>query len=155
MYADVLLIYCLYFACVSPCRINRQFICRICVAGVVSKDQSKSEALQHMLSFHSEEMLSFRSTSRLESHPLSAVRDCLFSKSALSSVFRIRILTPQRKYAPCPGYMVFGGETRGLGSLGRPKRIWEVNIQVDLHEIEWGALTGLMWFRMGTGGGLL
>jgi hypothetical protein len=40
-----------------------------------------------------------------------------------------------------------------LGLFGRSKRRLEDNIQVDLHEIEWGALTGLMWFRMGTGGG--
>jgi hypothetical protein len=51
--------------------------------------------------------------------------------------------------------MVLAERPEGLGSLGRPKRRWEDNIQVDLHEIKWGALTGLMWFRMGTGGGHL
>jgi hypothetical protein len=138
----------------SPCRINRQFVCRFCVAGFVSNDLSKSEALQHMLSFH-REMLTFRSTSRLDSHPLSAVRDFLFSKFALSSISRVRILPPQRKYARCLGDMVLAVRPKELGSLGRPKPRWEDDIQVDLHEIEWAALTGLMWFRMGTGGGHL
>ena len=100
-------------------------------------------------------MLAFRSTSELESHPLSAVRDFLFSKFALSSVSRVRILTPQRKYAPCFGGMVLAERPEELGSLGRPKRRWKDNIQVGLHEIETGALTGLMWFGMGTGGGHL
>jgi len=39
--------------------------------------------------------------------------------------------------------------------LGRPKWIREDNIKVDLQKAEWGALTGLTWIRMGTGGGLL
>jgi hypothetical protein len=41
--------------------------------------------------------------------------------------------------------------------LGRPRRRWEDNIKMDLSEIGWGGVvwTGLIWFRIGTGGGLL
>jgi len=49
--------------------------------------------------------------------------------------------------------MVLAERRKELGSLGRPKHRWEDNIEVGLHEIEWGALTGLMWFGIGTGGG--
>jgi hypothetical protein len=31
----------------------------------------------------------------------------------------------------------------------------EDNIRTDRHEVGWGAWTGLIWFVMGTGGGLL
>jgi len=96
MYVDVIVYILFIFHMLGPSGINRQFICRLCIAGVVSKELYKSEVIQHMLSFHSEKMLSFRSISSLESHSLSAVRDCLFSKFALSSVSRVRILPPQR-----------------------------------------------------------
>ena len=39
--------------------------------------------------------------------------------------------------------------------LGRPRRRWEENITMDLQEVGWGAWTGLIWLRIGTGGGLL
>ena len=40
--------------------------------------------------------------------------------------------------------------------LGRPRHRWEDNIKMDLLEVEWeGAWTGLIWFRIGTDGGLL
>jgi hypothetical protein len=29
------------------------------------------------------------------------------------------------------------------------------NIKMDLQKVEWGAWTGLIWFRIETGGGLL
>jgi hypothetical protein len=32
--------------------------------------------------------------------------------------------------------------------------VWD-NIKMDLQEVGWGALTGLIWLRIGTGGGLL
>jgi hypothetical protein len=38
--------------------------------------------------------------------------------------------------------------------LGRPWRMWENNIKMDLQEVGWGAWTGLIWLRIGTGGGL-
>jgi hypothetical protein len=35
-------------------------------------------------------------------------------------------------------------------------RKWEDNIKMDLREVGWeGARTGTIWFRIGTGGGLL
>jgi hypothetical protein len=36
--------------------------------------------------------------------------------------------------------------------LGRPKRRWEDNIKMDIQELGCGAWTGLIWFRIGTGG---
>jgi hypothetical protein len=39
--------------------------------------------------------------------------------------------------------------------LGRPRRRWKDNIKMDLQEVGWGAWTGLIWIRIGTGGGLL
>jgi hypothetical protein len=113
-------------------------------------DVSKSEDLQHMLTCHREEMLTFRN------HPMSAVSDCLFSKFALSFISRVRILPTQCKCEPCPFlHVVLVERPERLGLFGRSKHRLEDNIQVDLHEIEWGALTGLIWFRMGTGGGHL
>jgi hypothetical protein len=50
----------------------------------------------------------------------------------------------------------FGGETKGKSPLGRPRRRWEYNTKMDLQEVEWeGPWTGLIWFRIWTGGGLL
>jgi hypothetical protein len=43
----------------------------------------------------------------------------------------------------------------GRRPLGRPRRRWEDNIKMDLREVGWGAWTGLIWLRIGTGGGLL
>jgi hypothetical protein len=34
------------------------------------------------------------------------------------------------------------------------KRRWEANVEVDLQEVGKGAWTGLIWLRLGTGGGL-
>jgi hypothetical protein len=42
--------------------------------------------------------------------------------------------------------------------VGRPegrRRRWEDNIKMDLQEVRCGAWTGLIWLRIGTGGGLL
>jgi hypothetical protein len=50
----------------------------------------------------------------------------------------------------------FGGKPEGMRSLGRPRRRWEDNIKMDLQEMECGgAWTGLIWLRIGTGGGHL
>jgi hypothetical protein len=44
----------------------------------------------------------------------------------------------------------------GKGPLGKPKRDWVDNNTMGLGEIEWGvARNGLIWLRIGTGGGLL
>jgi hypothetical protein len=39
--------------------------------------------------------------------------------------------------------------------LEDPRLRWEDNIKIDLQEVGWGAWTGLMWLRIGTGGRLL
>jgi len=43
------------------------------------------------------------------------------------------------------------GIPEGKRSLGRPRGRWEDNIKMYLQ----GAWTGLIWFRIGTAGGLL
>jgi hypothetical protein len=43
----------------------------------------------------------------------------------------------------------------GKRPLGRPRRIWEDNIRMDLQKWEVGVRTGLGWLRIGTGGGRL
>jgi hypothetical protein len=52
-------------------------------------------------------------------------------------------------------YRVLMGGPEGRRPLGRPRRRWEDNIKMDLQEVGWGAWTGLIWLRIGTGGGLL
>ena len=51
-------------------------------------------------------------------------------------------------------YRVLVGKPEKTRSLRTTCR-WEGNIKMDLHEVEWGAWIGLIWLRMGTGGGLL
>ena len=41
----------------------------------------------------------------------------------------------------------------GKRPLGRPGRRWEDNIKLNLQEVGWEAWTGLIWLRIGTGGG--
>jgi hypothetical protein len=52
-------------------------------------------------------------------------------------------------------YRALVGKPERRRPLGRPRRIWEDNIKMDLQEVEWGAWTGSIWLRIGTGGGLL
>jgi len=52
-------------------------------------------------------------------------------------------------------YGVLVGKPEGKRSLGRPRRRWEDNIQMDLQEMGVGAWTESMWLRIGTGGGHL
>ena len=40
-------------------------------------------------------------------------------------------------------------------SLRRPRRRWEDNIKMVIQEVEWREWTGLIWLRLGTGGGQL
>jgi len=49
----------------------------------------------------------------------------------------------------------FGGKPEAERPLGRHRHRWEDNIRTDLQEVGWGAWTELIWFMMGTGGGLL
>jgi hypothetical protein len=52
-------------------------------------------------------------------------------------------------------YNILVGRPEGRGPLERPRHRWEDNIKMDLREIEFGDVIGLIWFRIGTGGGLL
>jgi len=52
-------------------------------------------------------------------------------------------------------YTVFVGKPEGKRPLGRPRHRWEDNIKMYLQEVGWGAWTGLIWLRVGTGGGHL
>jgi len=48
----------------------------------------------------------------------------------------------------------FGEELEGNKPLGRIRCTWEYNIKRDLQEVGWGrAWIGLLWPRIGTGGG--
>jgi hypothetical protein len=52
-------------------------------------------------------------------------------------------------------YRILVGKPEGKRSLGRPRRRWVDNIKMDFKR--WGGLVwiGLIWLRIGTGGGLL
>jgi hypothetical protein len=50
---------------------------------------------------------------------------------------------------------LFKGKPKGRRPLGRPRCRWMDNIKVDLGEIGWRVLTGLIWLRIGTSGELL
>ena len=52
-------------------------------------------------------------------------------------------------------YRVLVGKPEGKRPLGRPRRKSEGNIKMDLQEVGWGLWTGLIWLRIGTGGGHL
>ena len=45
------------------------------------------------------------------------------------------------------------GNIGGKILLGRPRRKWNDNIKMVLQKVGWGAWTGLIGFRIGTGGG--
>jgi hypothetical protein len=52
-------------------------------------------------------------------------------------------------------YRVLVGKPEGKRPLVRLRRSWKDIIKMDLQEVGCGAWTGLIWLRMGTGGGLL
>jgi len=52
-------------------------------------------------------------------------------------------------------YWVLVRKPRGKRPLGRPRRRWEDNIEMDLQEVGCGIRTGSSWLRVGTGGGHL
>jgi len=47
------------------------------------------------------------------------------------------------------------GKPEGKRPLGRPRRIWEDNIKMDLQEVGCGVWIGSGWLRIETGGGYL
>jgi len=52
-------------------------------------------------------------------------------------------------------YKVSVEKPEGKRPLGKPRLRWEDNIKMDLQEVGCGGWTELIWFRIGTGGGLL
>jgi hypothetical protein len=58
---------------------------------------------RNMVIFYGEELLAPRPTSKLEDHPLSAVRDCLLNVFAATLHIRGPFLHPQPEDAPCRG----------------------------------------------------
>jgi hypothetical protein len=52
-------------------------------------------------------------------------------------------------------YRIWVGRPEGRRPLGRLRRRWQNNIKMDLQVVGRGAWTGLIWLRIGTGGGLL
>jgi len=52
-------------------------------------------------------------------------------------------------------YTVLVGKPEGKRPLAGPRHRWEDNTEMDLQEVEWGTWTGLIWVRIGTGGGEL
>jgi len=52
-------------------------------------------------------------------------------------------------------YRVLVRNPEGKRPLRKPRRRWEDNIKMDLHEVGWGAWTGLIWLMIRTGGGHL
>ena len=52
-------------------------------------------------------------------------------------------------------YRVLVGKPGGKRPLGRPRRRWEDNIQMNLQAVGLGSMGGLIWLRIGTDGGLL
>ena len=54
-----------------------------------------------------------------------------------------------------PGVRFMVGKPGGKRPLGKPKHRWEDNIKMDLQQVGYGAWTGSIWLRIGTGGGQL
>ena len=54
-----------------------------------------------------------------------------------------------------PGDKVLVGKLEGKRPLGRPRRRWEDNINMDLQEVGCGVWTGWSWLRIGKVGGRL
>ena len=48
----------------------------------------------------------------------------------------------------------FVGRPEGKRPLGRPRREWENSIKMGTSRSAMGAWRGLIWLRIGTGGGL-
>jgi hypothetical protein len=49
-------------------------------------------------------------------------------------------------------YRILVDKCEGKRSLGRPRRRWEDNSQMELQEVACGVWTGPSWLRIGTGG---
>jgi hypothetical protein len=65
------------------------------------------------------------------------------------------MIKSKRKREKMNAYMILVGNPEGERSLGRQRRRWEDNIKMDLREVVWGSMDGLVCRRMGTSGWLL
>jgi hypothetical protein len=72
------------------------------VAGVVTKNRL-CRLFRNIIIFYGQELLAPRPTPRLENHPLSGVRDCLFNVFAATLHNWRPFLQPQPEDAPCRG----------------------------------------------------
>ena len=52
-------------------------------------------------------------------------------------------------------YRVSVGKSERMIPPRRSGLTWEDNIKMNLQDVRWGGWTGLIWLRVGTGGGLL
>jgi len=52
-------------------------------------------------------------------------------------------------------YRVLVGKLEGKRPLERPTHSWEDDIKMGLQEVGWEGWIGLIWLRIGTGGGHL
>jgi hypothetical protein len=52
-------------------------------------------------------------------------------------------------------YRILVRRPQGKRPLERHRRRWVDNIKMDLREIGWRGVDGLIWHRIGTSGGLL
>ena len=50
---------------------------------------------------------------------------------------------------------VLVGKSEGKILFGRPRGRWKNDIKLDIQHVGWGAWTGLIWLRIGTGSGHL
>jgi hypothetical protein len=64
----------------------------------------RCEMFRNMVIFYGEELLAPRPTPKLENHPLSAVRNCLFNVFAATLHIWKPFLHPQLEDGPCHGY---------------------------------------------------
>jgi len=82
----------------------------------------------------------------------------LYSSADIIRVNKLRIIRWEghvpRMEDRTGAYRVLMGRHEGKRLLVRSRRRWEDNIKKDLQEVEWGMI-GLIWFRIGTGDGLL
>jgi len=93
-----------------------------------------------------EELLAPRPTPKLEDHPLSAVRDCLFNIFVATLHIGGRSSIGNRR--TCHAVVTrthLSQDKEGKRPLGRPRRRWEDNIKMDLQELGCG---GMDWIDL-------
>jgi hypothetical protein len=78
------------------------------------------------------------------------------------NIFRVIKSRRIRRAGPAAGmverkdvYSYLVGKPEGKRPLGRPRRRWEYNTEMDLQEVGCGTWSSSIWLRIETGGGLL